>query len=56
MNSEQALRKQIEETLEALDKSTERATKSKASAMKYLVELGLIEQKKPIRKPAKKEK
>ena len=56
MNSDQALRKQIEESIEALDKSTERATKSKAAAMKYLVELGLIEEEKPFKKSAKKGK
>jgi hypothetical protein len=56
MNSEQALRKQIEETLEALDRSTEKAIKSKAAAMKYLVDLGLIEEEKPFVKTTKKVK
>jgi hypothetical protein len=56
MNSEQALQKQIEETLEALDKNTAKATKSKAAATKYLIELGLIEDEKPLKRATKKKK
>jgi hypothetical protein len=48
MTSE-AVRQQIKETLEALDRSTAKATKSKAAAIKYLVELGLIEDVKPLK-------
>ena len=50
MNSEQALQKQIEESIDALKKTTAKATKSKKAATKYLVELGLIEDKKPSKK------
>ena len=55
MTSE-AIRQQIKETLEALDRSTAKATKSKAAAIKYLVELGLIEDEKPLKKSSKKKK
>lgn len=50
MNSEQALQKQIEESIDALKKTTAKATKSKKAATKYLVELGLIEDEKPSKK------
>jgi 5-formyltetrahydrofolate cyclo-ligase len=50
MNSEQALRKQIEESITALRKTTAKATRSKKAAIKYLVELGLIEDEKPSKK------
>ena len=56
MNSDQALQKQIEETLEALDKNTAKATKSKAAATKYLIELGLIEDEKTLKRATKKKK
>ena len=47
---------EIKSTIEALRKTTARATKSKAASIKYLVELGLIEDEKPIRKTAKRKK
>jgi hypothetical protein len=56
MNSEQALHRQIEECLEALDKNTAKAIKSKAAATKYLIELGLIEDEKPVKRSTKKKK
>ena len=55
MTSE-AVRQQIKETLEALDRSTAKATKSKAAAIKYLVELGLIEDENQLKKSIKKKK
>jgi hypothetical protein len=55
MTSE-AVRQQVKETLEALDRSTAKATKSKAAAIKYVVELGLIEDVKPLKKLTKKKK
>ncbi|HEV3223336.1 MAG TPA: hypothetical protein VGZ90_10670 [Puia sp.] len=56
MNSEQALRKQIEESITALRKTTAKATRSKKTAIKYLVELGLIEDEKPSKTTTKREK
>ncbi len=56
MNSEQALQKQIEETIAALKKTTAKATSSKQAAIKYLVELGLIEDEKPTKRVTKKVK
>ena len=47
---------EIKSTIEALRKTTARATKSKAAAIKYLVELGLIEDEKPIKKTVKRKK
>ena len=48
--------KDIRATIEALRKTTAKATKSKSAAIKYLVELGLIEDEKPLKKPAKRKK
>jgi hypothetical protein len=56
MNSEQALQKQIEESITALRKTTAKATRSKKAAIKYLVELGLIEDEKLSKESAKREK
>jgi hypothetical protein len=47
---------EIKSTIEALRKTTARATKSKAAAIKYLVELRLIEDEKPIKKTVKRKK
>ena len=47
---------EIKSTIKALRKSTAKATKSKAAAKKYLVELGLIEEEKLKKKTAKGEK
>jgi hypothetical protein len=54
MNSEQTLRKQIEESITALRKTTAKATRSKKAAIKYLVELGLIEDENPSKRATKK--
>jgi hypothetical protein len=43
MTSE-AIRQQIKESIEALKKSTAKATKSKEAAIEYLTRLGLIEE------------
>jgi predicted transcriptional regulator len=45
MTSE-AIRQQIRESIEALKKSTARATRSKEAAIEYLTRLGLIEEEK----------
>ena len=55
MTSE-AVRQQIKETIEALRETTAKARKSKASAIKYLVDLGLIEDERSIKKAPKKGK
>lgn len=47
---------EIKSTIDALRKTTAKATKSKASAIRYLVELGLIGNEKPIKKTAKRKK
>jgi hypothetical protein len=47
---------EIKSTIDALRKTTAKATKSKVSAIRYLVELGLIENEKPIKKIAKRKK
>ena len=49
MTSE-AVQEQIRESIEALKKSTAKATKSKEAALEYLKRLGLIEEEK---KPGK---
>jgi hypothetical protein len=49
-------REEIKATIEALRKTTAKATRSKAAAIKYLVELGLIEKEKPIKKSSKEKK
>jgi hypothetical protein len=46
----------IKETLDAIRKTTERVTKSKTTAIKFLVNLGLIEEEKPPKKTMKKRK
>ena len=48
MTSE-AIRKQIEETIAALKKTTAKATKSKEAAIKYLIHAGIIEAEKPAK-------
>ncbi len=40
----------IKETLDAIRNTTARVTKSKATAIKFLVDLGLIEEDKPSKK------
>ena len=42
----EAIRQQIRESIEALKKSTAKATKSKEAAIEYLIRLGLIEEEK----------
>jgi DNA polymerase III gamma/tau subunit len=44
---------EVKATIEALRKTTAEATKSKASALKYLDELGLIKDEKPSKKNTK---
>jgi hypothetical protein len=46
----------IKETLDAIRKTTARVTKSKETAIKFLVDLGLIENEKSPRKIMKKRK
>jgi hypothetical protein len=46
----------IKETLNAIRKTTARVTKSKATAIKFLVDLGLIEEEKPSKKTMTKRK
>jgi hypothetical protein len=46
----------IKETIDAIRKTTARITKSKAMAIKFLVDLGLIEEEKPTGKISKKKK
>jgi hypothetical protein len=55
MTSE-AIRKQIEETISALQKTTAKATKSKEAAIKYLVEAGIIKAEKPAKHAIKGKK
>ena len=47
---------EIKSTIEALRKTTAKATKSKAAAIRYLSDLGLIEEEKPLKKTAQRKK
>ena len=55
MTSE-SIRRKIEETITGLKKTTAEATKSKEAALKYLIEAGIIEADKPLKKNTKRKK
>jgi hypothetical protein len=55
MTSE-SIRRQIEETIAGLKKTTAEATKSKEAAIKYLIEAGIIEAERPVKKISKRKK
>jgi hypothetical protein len=48
------IREQIKEQIAALQRATAKAIKSKKAANKYLVDAGIIEQKKKARRTSKK--
>jgi hypothetical protein len=52
----ESIRRQIKETIEGLQKTTAKATQSRESAIKYLVELGLIEEEEASKKTTKGKK
>ncbi len=52
----ESMRRQIKETIEGLQKTTAEACKSRESAIKYLVDLGLIEDEKALKKATKGKK
>ena len=55
MTSE-SIRRQIEETIADLRKTTAEATKSKEAAIKYLIEAWIIDAEKPVKKIIKRKK
>ena len=55
MTSE-AIRQQIKESIEALRKSTAKATRSKEAAIEYLNRLGLIEEEKEPKRTKSRKK
>jgi hypothetical protein len=52
----ESIRRQIKETIEGLQKTTAEACKSRESAIKYLIDLGLIEEEKTSKKAIKGKK